>query len=457
MPRKLFWIAASCILALLALLPVFSSGASPVAIASKQPAAKETLIYSFQGGTDGADPGPLTFDAAGNLYGATARGGIGTGCGGGPCGTVFELERTGDSWTKRTLYSFHGGNDGGWPSAGVIFDDSGNLYGTTSIGGSEDAGTVFKLAPNSKGEWTHHVIYTFSSYGGAGGSPRTDLAFDNRGNLYGTTSNGGNGAGCFGDNGCGAVFKLTPHADGSWTETTLHNFAPPPDGGNPSSGVIFDSAGNLYGMTEYGGTGLCRPFSDLAFTNLNCGVVYKLTPPKSGGSWTESIVYNFVRGSGHGVYPSGGLLFDKAGDLFGTSRAGGNGYGTIFELHSQQDGRWRESDPHLFYGKPDGREASMQVESVLGSLVMDEKGDLFGVNSWGGVNYNGVVFELQRLNDGWRLRILYAFPNDSGDNFNVKTGLVRDSQGHLYGTTASGGTGAACNALGCGTVYEITP
>jgi uncharacterized repeat protein (TIGR03803 family) len=99
----------------------------------------------------------------------------------------------------------------------------------------------------------------------------------------------------------------------------------------------------------------------------------------------------------------------------------------------------------------------MQVESVLGSLVMDEKGDLFGVNSWGGVNYNGVVFELQRLNDGWRLRILYAFPNDSGDNFNVKTGLVRDSQGHLYGTTASGGTGAACNALGCGTVYEITP
>jgi uncharacterized repeat protein (TIGR03803 family) len=455
MRRKGFWIAASCILALAGLLPVFSSGASPVSKASKQPAAEEKVIYSFHGGSDGAGPGPLTLDAAGNLYGATGGGGIGTGCGGGPCGTVFELERTEDGWKKRTLYSFRGGNDGGWPGAGVIFDNSGNLYGTTSVAGSGNAGTVFKLAPSSKGEWTESVIYSFSSYGGAGGSPQTDLVFDNQGNLYGTTSNGGSGAGCFGDNGCGAVFELTPHADGSWTETTIHSFAPPPDGGNPSSGVILDSAGNLYGMTEYGGTSLCRPFTDLAFTDLDCGVVYKLTPPKSGGNWTESIVYNFARGGGHAVYPSGGLLFDR-GDLFGTSQAGGNGWGTVFELHPQQDGSWRQSDPHLFYGNPDGREAPMQVESVLGRLVMDEKADLFGVNSWGGANGSGVVFELQRMKDGWRPRILHAFAS-SGDNFNIKTELVLGSQGHLYGATRAGGIETACNGVGCGTVYEVTP
>lgn len=452
MRRKNFWIAASCILALVCLLPIFSSGASP---ASKRPAAKEKLIYSFQGGADGAGPGPLTLDAAGNLYGATGGGGIGTGCGGGPCGTVFELERTGDGWKKKTLYSFRGTIDGGWPEAGVIFDNLGNLYGTTSVAGPGGVGTVFRLAPNSKGEWTESVIYTFSFYGTPGRSPQTDLVFDNQGNLYGTTSNGGSGGGCFGDSGCGAVFELTPKADGSWTESTIHSFAPPPDGGNPSSGLILDSAGNLYGMTEYGGTGLCRPFSDQAFTNLNCGVVYKLS--QSGGSWTESIVSNFARGGGHAVFPSGGLLFDKAGDLFGTSLAGGNGYGTIFELHPQQDGSWRESDPHLFYGL-DGREDDPNGgPTVLGRLVMDEKGDLFGVSLWGGANDNGVVFEFQHRKDVWRPKILFAFPNDSGGSFNLKAGLVLDSQGHLYGSTRSGGIDAACNSVGCGTIYEVTP
>jgi uncharacterized repeat protein (TIGR03803 family) len=454
MRRKTFWIAASCILVVAGLLPVFSSGASPASKASKQPAAREKLIYSFQGGADGAGPSPLTLDADGNLYGATRGGGNGTGCGGGPCGTVFELERTGEGWKKKTLYSFRGGNDGGWPRAGVIFDNSGNLYGTTSIGGSLDAGTVFRLTPNSKGEWTESVIYAFSSYGGPGGSPQTDLVVDHQGNLYGATSNGGSGGGCFGDNGCGGVFQLTPRADGSWTETTIHSFGPPPDGGNASSALILDSDGNLYGMTEYGGTGLCGPFSDFGEGNLNCGVVYKLTTAKSGSSWTESIVYNFARGGGYAVYPSGGLLFDKAGDLFGTSQAGGNGLGTVFELHPQQDGSWRQSNPHLFYGNFDGGEWRSNLPEVLGRLVMDEKGNLFGVSSESRGNNSGVVFELKRLQDSWSLKILYAFPNDESGN---KAGLVLDSQGHLYGTTPTGGSGIGCNGQGCGTVYEVTP
>jgi hypothetical protein len=450
MRRKSFLIGAGCILALAALLPIFSSGTSS--------ASKQRLIYSFRGSSDGAGPGPLTLDTAGNLYGATVGGGIGTGCGAGPCGTVFELERTGDGWKKRTLYSFRGGNDGGWPGAGVIFDNSGNLYGTTSVLGSGDAGTVFKLVPNSKGEWTESVIFTFSSYGNPGRSPQTDLVFDNQGNLYGTTSSGGNGAGCFGDDGCGAVFQLTPHADGSWTETTIHSFGLPPDGGNPSSGLILDSAGNLYGTTQFGGTGLCRPFSDFGRGNLNCGVVYRLTPPKSGGSWTESIIYAFARGGGHGVYPSGGLLFDKAGDLFGTSLAGGNGYGTVFELRLHPDGSWRQSDPHLFYGNSDGREDDPnRGPIVLGRLVIDEKGDLFGVTVFGGANDNGTVFELLRQKDGWRPKILSSFPDSGDGTFNVKAGLVLDSQGQLYGTTRSGGSGIGCGSGGCGTIFEVTP
>jgi hypothetical protein len=411
--------------------------------------SKYKVIYSFQN-TDGAHPtSDLTLDAAGNLYG-TSGGGNGTECNGGPCGTVFELERTPTGWKHHVLYAFQGGNDGGLPLAGVTFDSAGNLFGTTSFLGPEGYGTVFKLTPKSNGGWTEEVIYSFSLTGEAGNTPDTDLVFDNQGNLYGTTANSSTGQACI--NGCGAVFELAPQVDGSWTETTLHAFTGSPDGGDPSSPVILDSAGNVYGVTEIGGTGVCFP-QTLYEEELNCGTAYKLEP--GAGGWKESIIYNFVRGGGNAVYPSGALNFDENGNLYGTSFAGGNGYGSVFELHPREDGTWWQSQQHMFYGKPDGRELFTDFAVlVLGRLVMDPQGEIFGVNTFGGAEFGGVVFKLQAGKSGWRTTILHAFPS-TGSAVVVNPGLVSDAEGHLYSVTQYGGS-TSCSG-GCGTVYEITP
>jgi len=447
MPRTNIWIAASCILLLVGLFRVISSGASP--------ASKEKVLYSLTGGLDGANPySDLVMDAAGNLYGTTSGGGSGK-CGSGSCGTVFELARTKDGWKEKVLYDFTGfPNDGESPQAGLTFDSAGNLYGTTTTGGSFYGGTVFKLSPNSHGSWTETVICNFTG-GSDGAYPAANLVFDGQGNMYGTASQGGwekcqdNGGG----RGCGTVFELTPQADGSWTESTVHVFARGnySDGAVPSSGVALDSAGNLYGMTFLGGAGPCL-FGGFTLGIPGCGTIYELTRA-SGGGWTETILYNFVRGGGSGTYPSGGVLFDKAGDLYGTSQAGGDGYGTFFELRTSPKNGWQQSDPHFFYGNPDGR-------GPVGLPVVDAEGTAFGVTSSGGVETGcyrgcGTVFELKRSKHAWKERILHSF-GGAGDGATPQAGLLLDSNGHLYGTTSAGGTGTACNG-GCGTVYEITP
>lgn len=430
MPRFNLAVAAGLLLGALGFSAVVSSVASP--------ANKYKELYSFQRGIDGAYPmSALTLDSAGNLYGTTSQGGAVT-CGGSGCGTVFELERTQSGWKEKILYRFRGGDDGAFPQAGVIFSSSGKLYGTTVSGGGRDqVGTVFELRPDSGDRWAEKIIYIFSFYGDPGNSPQADLVFDAYGNLYGTTRKGGRGD-CVEGDGCGGVFELSPQGNGSWTVTTLHTFDDPPDGGNPSSAVVLDSAGDVYGMTEVGGIGVCHPPNIFHFA-LNCGTVYKLTP-RSGGSWTESITYNFDRGGGRAVYPSSSLLLDKAEDLFGTSNAGGNGIGTVFQLHQRRDGSWSQTEPHLFYGKPDGGGG--------GGLVMNEQGDLLAVTPSGGTNGGGTVLQLQRRKDAWKSKILHAFPYTEGG---FKSGLVLDSQGHLYGTTRSGGSN------GWGAIYEIVP
>jgi len=180
-------------------------------------ASSGKIIYSFGGGTDGAYPeSDLIMDAAGNLYGTTNQGG--TGCGSAGCGTVFELIRSKDGWKHQVLYSFAGGTDGVFPTAGLVFDCVGNLYGTTADGGSNcgdgGCGTVFKLSPNSHGAWTESVLYSFTGSNGDGAYPNTDLVFDSKGNLYGTTPGG--------DTGLGVVFKLSPNSGGTWTESTVY-------------------------------------------------------------------------------------------------------------------------------------------------------------------------------------------------------------------------------------------
>jgi len=427
MPRKTFWIAASCILAVIGLRPVFS--------ASAPPASSEKVVYSFNNGADGGYPvSDLTLDSAGNLYGTTTAAGS-TACNGG-CGTVFELKRLQNGWKEEVLYSFIGGADGATPKAGVIFDRSGNLYGTTARGGDTYGdGTVFKLTPSSRGGWTESIIYSFNYYGSPGRNPAADLVFDAEGNLYGTTSQSEIGN-C--QLGCGAVFKLTPQSDGSWKETTVYDFKGAPDGGSPSSGLVL-SSGKFYGMTEIGGTGLC-------FFAPGCGTFYELTQ-NSDGSWTETVIYNFVPGGGFGKYPSGEPLLNNATQVSGTSSAGGDGYGTVFELRQTKKSGWQQSETHIFFGEPgDGN-------GPTGRLVTNPQGDQFGVTS-GRYAGHGTVFQLAHSQAGWREKILHVFagPPDGGG---PAAGLASDSQGHLYGTTQYGGSGP-CDG-GCGTVYEVVP
>jgi hypothetical protein len=438
MRRKSFWVAASCILALASLLPVFSSGASP--------ASKEKVIYSFTGGADGGAPlSDLTIDSAGNLYGTASQGGTGTACGSGGCGTVFELKRSQDGWKEQVLYSFTGSDDGIRPEAGLVFDNAGNLYGTTLGGGTGYGGVVFKLTPNSHGGWTESIIYAFTSSGSAGTTPQADLVFDARGNLYGTTSQGASGGRSCNDVGCGAVFELTPQSDGTWTEATLHVFTGVPDGATPISGVVLDSAGSVYGATWMGGTGPCSSHTLLGAQG--CGAIYKLTC--SGSSWTETILYNFVRGGGFGVYPSGQLFLDSSNHLLGVTQAGGDGVGTVYELQDTRKRGWQQREVHMFHDFPDG-------VGPVGGLVADTEGNLFGATLNGGASTDasGAVFQAYRSENGWRERILHSFTG-SPDGAIPAAGLVFDSHGHLYGTTQYGGTGTACR-LGCGTVYEIT-
>ena len=217
-----------------------------------------TILYTFAGGTDGANPeSSLVADSAGNLYGATGAGGIDTYCYGG-CGTVFELSPSASGWTETILYTFTGLLDGGLPWSSLVFDASGNLYGETRIGGPGQFGTVFKLSRNSNGTWTETVLYGFKGALGQstdGDEPIGGVVFDAKGNLYGTTSLGG-GKGVttcsfFSTDGCGTVFKLTPTSSGEWKETQLYAFSGTTDGAIPFGGVSFDSKGNLVGTATY--------------------------------------------------------------------------------------------------------------------------------------------------------------------------------------------------------------
>src|SRR5664279_2753958 len=291
-------------------------------------AAQERVLHNFNNnGTDGTFPqAGLIVDGAGNLYGTTVDGGTYG------WGTVFELTPTaGGGWTETVLYSFgNNGTDGMWPYAGLIFDAAGNLYGTTNSGGTYGYWTVFELTPTAGGGWTEKVLYSFNANGTDGYGPVAGLIFDAAGNLYGTTLGGGTYY-------SGTVFELTPAAGGGWTEKVLHNFNENgTDGALPRAPLIFDAAGNLYGTTEYGGT----------YYDSDLGTVFELTPA-AGGGWTEKVLHNFGIGR-DGTDPLAGLIFDAAGNLYGTTEYAGNyGAGTVFELTPTAGGGWTEKVLHL--------------------------------------------------------------------------------------------------------------
>jgi uncharacterized repeat protein (TIGR03803 family) len=327
----------------------------------------ESLLYDFSGTTDGDEPeAPLVFDMGGNLYGTTGAGGN-PACPGG-CGLVFELSPSGGTWTESVLHSFTG-TDGEYPASG-LFDQQGNLYGTTPAGGAYGGGTVFKLTPNLGGGWTESVLHSFVLLDG--NSPYAGLIFDQAGNLYGTTTKGGNAN-------LGTVFQLKPKSNGRWTEKVLYNFCSRnhcTDGGVPWNGVILDPAGNLYGTTSVGGGG-----------QLKYGTVFKLFR-KSDGTWTEKVIHRFLDPK-NGAVPEAGLTFDRRGNLYGTTVEGGDtlcNCGVVFKLEPDTSGGWKGTLLHTFHGHPGAIPFS--------GVIFDAEGNLYGT-TLGNHNTNvGTVFEI---------------------------------------------------------------
>jgi uncharacterized repeat protein (TIGR03803 family) len=259
----------------------------------------ETVMYRFAGGGDGAYPiGKLLLDQSGNVYGTSFDY-----LQFGSLGTAFELTPSGGNWTKSVLHRFDI-SDGQYPLAGMIFDQSGNLDGTTYYGGAHGDGAVYQLASNGSG-WTESVLYSFQN-GSDGGSVAAGLVSDNAGNLYGATTVGGSGGG-------GTVFELTP-SNGHWTFSVLYSFM---GSAGPANSLVMDAAGNLYGTTVQDGA-------------FGAGNVFELSP--SGGSWVYTDLYDFT-GASDGANPFGGVILDASGNLYGTTEAGGaNGDGVIFEI-----------------------------------------------------------------------------------------------------------------------------
>lgn len=278
-----------------------------------------TVLYVFRGGQDGAVPeADLVMDGAGNLYGVTAEGGDLTLCPNG-CGTVFELVHSAGGWTKQEIYRFKGKADGSTPLGGLVFDASGNLYGTTSEQGivskkcANGCGTVFRLSPPATGHiWTESILHHFNGYDGS--TAVSAVTLDGQGNVYAPTSTGGYMK-CA--SGCGTVVEISP-SNGGWTSQVLHAFTGSSDGWTPTSPLILDSLGNLYGATYSGGSG-------------GWGEIYELSPSVSG--WTKTELYSFPGTQANGADPGGPLARDAAGNIYGHTYLGGQyGEGVVFEV-----------------------------------------------------------------------------------------------------------------------------
>jgi uncharacterized repeat protein (TIGR03803 family) len=399
-------------------------------------AQQERVLHSFNNnGIDGYQPAAgLLADSAGNLYGTTYDGGSGG------SGTVFELTpKTSGGWAERILYNFgesadHG--DGANPSAALIFDTQGSLFGTTANGGDcsgecSGSGTVFELTRQQGGGWVEAVVYSFGAVYNAE-NPTSGLVLDASGNLWGTTSNGG-------DYYEGALYELIFESDGYWSEDLAYGFDIGQQAGNtPAAGLSLDPDGHLFGTTTSGG-------------NVHGG--------DGEGSVFEfedgaTVIHYFDLFATDGHAPAASVIFDAAGNIYGTTVSGGAfGYGTVFELirPSQTGQRWEEKILHNFnFNGRDGTSPST-------SLVFDAAGNLYGTTPLGGAGPCpqgcGTVYELstQLGSGGWTERIVHSFGVNSKDGANPLSNLVLDAAGNLYGTTSGGG------AYGAGTVFQIAP
>ena len=320
---------------------------------------KETVLYSFTGGADGGSPhAPLLSDSAGNVYSTTIKGGLNAkncvnSAPGSGCGVVFELSpNSSGGWTETVLYSFAGGKDGANPYAGLIRDNAGNFYGTTTGGGSGNHGTVFKLAPSGT-SWQETILHNFAGTAD-GNAPYAPVVFDHHGDLLGTTYQGGSA-------GLGIVYALRPNPSGSWAEKILHTFEGAGDGAQPFAGVVLDAAGNIYGATTAGGS-------------FNYGAVFELS---AANKYASTLLHSFNLDGTDGTFPNG-VIFDGKGNLIGSTQGAGknDGNGTLFKLTPGSSG-WTETVLFTFQGSVDGTYPN-------DTPAIDAAGRIYGTTIWGG-------------------------------------------------------------------------
>jgi uncharacterized repeat protein (TIGR03803 family) len=385
------------------------------------------VLYNFTGAADGMYPTALIADAAGNLYGATEFTANYQG------GTVFKFVRSGSSYTFVVLYTFTDNTDGGGASGPLALDSHGNLYGTTSTGGDNYKGSVFELSPNQNGIWTLTVLHSFT--GGADGSfPFGGVVLDKAGNLYGTASEGGELSACSAA-GCGVVFQLSAQSLGNWTETVLHNFVET-DGALPSSALVLGGNGVLYGTTMVGGTGT----GCLGSPANGCGTVFQVAPSLAG--WKETTLHSFEVFDGY--MPQGVTVY--RGRLFGVTSGGGTqNAGTVFELAATTSGVL-ETVIHSFG-------AGTDATQPLGTVVFDKNGNMYGAAVHGarsGCNGGcGAIYQLHPNSGNWTETVLHRFTGgvDGGSPYGTP---VLTTTG-LFGIASVGG------AHNYGVVFELTP
>jgi uncharacterized repeat protein (TIGR03803 family) len=409
-------------------LPAYLFGAMLVIASLLQPAQAQTykVLYSFTGKSDGGFPyGTLIRDGNGNLYGTTFDGGFfdSSECSNGGCGVVYRIDVTGK---ETVIYTFKGQASGQGSLAGLLRDTQGNLYGTTSLGGDTKCnsrygcGLVFKIDSTGK----ESVLYQFAG-GNDGMEPESSLIRDAAGNLYGTTEDGFPGNG-------GTVFKV----DAAGNETVLHNFTGPPDGTTPIGALVRDPQGNLYGATELGGTGT-------ACGSLGCGVVYKVTPQGE-----ETILYSFSGGA-DGSEAADTLIRDSAGNLYGVTGFGGDlacdfpyGCGVVFKV----DQTGVETVLFTFTDKTENG------WNAIAGVIRDSAGNLYGTTYRGGAYGFGTVY---KVDPAGNQTLLHSFAGGA-DGAYPYAGLVADSAGNLYWTALSSGK-SGCGGQGCGVVFKIVP
>ena len=389
-----------------------------VLLASSAWASSETVLYNFNGGTgDGYYPyAGLIADKTGNFYGTTYEGGANG------YGTVFELKLSGGVWSETVLHSFTAGTtDGAYPKAPLTFDSAGNLYGTTYQGGADNVGTVFELK-SSKGKWTESIIHSFTGYPNDGSYPSAAVAFDSKGNLYGTTVSGGT-------SNEGSVFQMKL-SKGKWSEEAAIISLGSTNGNNPYSPLLVGKNGYFYGTTYSGGAN-------------GYGTVYRIYPTRVG--WVEQVIFSFSEFNS-GTYSYAGLAMDAAGDLYGTTYYGGaDNLGTVFRLKEAKNKTWSQTVLHSFTGgDKDGQ------YPYTGGLTIDASGNLYGTTYQGGTDNYGIVFELKDTKGKYKESILYSFTGGSTNGY-YPYGGVTLVKGDLFGTTVYGG------AHGGGVAFEIKP